>query len=311
MKYDLKFFRVLVTTCAVSLLFTWSTGQTVEPSQTPPAEISEKSATPEKPAPQRIKIATFNIQNLGKSKLAKPAVVEELVAIIRKYDVVAVQEIDDRTLQTPEAFLGRINSVAGPTYAVVASPLTGTTANKDQDEQYAFYFNMEKIELLDSAMLYPDPEDLFIREPFAVQFKPKTSGESFVLLTIHTDATKAGATREIAALAPAARWAAERYAGELGVIALGDFNAGVTYLTVSQVTEIRNKHLPYRWIVPDDADTTNSSQKDQAHDRLVVIGPDLDARYTGTWGVDRTVSSKTVSDHLPVWAEFWFSRKSD
>lgn len=63
--------------------------------------------------------------------------------------------------------------------------------------------------------------------------------------------------------------------------------------------------------MPDDADTTNSSKNDQAHDRFVVIGQDLDARYTGTWGVDRTVSSKTVSDHLSVWAEFWVSRKSD
>ncbi len=269
-----------------------------------------KSAVEAQPVQTKLRIATFNIQNLGPTKLAKPQIISELVSLVRKYDVVAVQEIDDRTLRTPAAFLARINDVAGPRYAMVVSPLTGTTATAGQDEQYAFFFNAEKVEALDGGILYPDPQDKFIREPFAVQLKARDSRESLVLLTVHTEATKAGAAREIAALAPAAVWAQQHYTGELGVIVLGDFNAGVTYLTVQQVAAIRAAHLPFRWIVPDDADTTNSSQDDQAHDRLVVIGSALDGRFTGTWGVDRTVSSKDVSDHLPVWADFWFAGKN-
>lgn len=259
-------------------------------------------------APTKLRIATFNIQNLGPNKLANTAVATELAALIRKYDVVAVQEIDDITLSTPDAFLAKINSSPGAKYRVVKSGLSGTTATANQNEQYAFYFNADKVEALDAGLLYPDPQDKFIREPFAAQLKPKGSRESFVLLTIHTEATTAGTTREIAALKDAAEWAKDHYQGELGVIVLGDFNAGKTYLSVPQVTAIRNAHLPHRWIVPDSADTTNSSQYDQAHDRIVVIGQALDSRYTGQWGVDTSVSSRQVSDHLPVWAEFGFGR---
>ncbi len=309
MKSSPVFLRLIAALGSILGLLAVSSCQTqsTAPARTPSAVTATAEAAPQR---TNLRIATFNIQDLGKTKLSKPAIVSELVTLIRKYDVVAVQEIDDSTLTTPAAFLTHVNGTAGPKYAMVVSPQSGTTATSSQNEQYAFFFNGEKVEALDGGGLYPDPEDKFVREPFAVQLKPKGSKESFVMLTIHTEATKAGAAREIAALATAADWAAQKYTGELGVIVLGDFNAGVTYLTVPQVAAIRTANLPYRWIVPDDADTTNSSERDQAHDRMVVIGSALDGRYTGSWGVDRTVSSKEVSDHLPVWADFWFQGKN-
>lgn len=273
----------------------------------PRTSTGTKSAPPLAGSRTTLRIATFNIQNLGPTKLSNEAIVSELVSLIRKYDVVAVQEIDDRTLRTPDAFLARINALPGPKYAMRVSRLTGRTASAGEDEQYAFFYNSEKVDAVGDGELYPDPQDVFIREPFAAQLRPTHSSESVVLLTIHTQATKAGAAREIAALASAAQWAANHFEGELGVVVLGDFNAGATYLKATEVATIRAAHLPYRWIVPDDADTNITSQKDQAHDRIVVIGPQLDGRYSGSWGIDRTLSGPAVSDHLPVWADFWFA----
>src|SRR5437762_3016546 len=40
-----------------------------------------------------IKIATFNIQVFGKTKLAKPEVMQILADTIRNFDVVAIQEV--------------------------------------------------------------------------------------------------------------------------------------------------------------------------------------------------------------------------
>src|SRR3954471_19205238 len=40
-----------------------------------------------------IKIATFNIQVFGKTKAHRPEVMSQLAAIVREYDVIAIQEI--------------------------------------------------------------------------------------------------------------------------------------------------------------------------------------------------------------------------
>jgi hypothetical protein len=44
-----------------------------------------------------IKIASFNIQVFGKAKASKPEIIEVLADIISQFDVVAIQEIRDKT----------------------------------------------------------------------------------------------------------------------------------------------------------------------------------------------------------------------
>jgi hypothetical protein len=59
----------------------------------------------------------------------------------------------------------------------------------------------------------------------------------------------------------------------------------------------------YIWLVPDDADT-NLAQAACAYDRFVMTrGAATD--YAGKWEVYRVFSDKKVSDHWPVWAEFF------
>ena len=256
-------------------------------------------------------IASFNIQNLSVNKLAKPGVGPELASILRRYDLIAVQEVTGGSSAAVSALLAFINQSGGPTYHFLVSPTSGTTATSGQKEQYAFFYNTATVVSLGSGLLYPDPQDAFVREPFAAQFRARSSPDSFVLLTIHTEAEKPGVRREIAALGPAARWAADHFSGELGVIVLGDFNAGKTYIDPSELAPLRAAALPFLWIVPDSEDTTFAdSRHRQAHDRIVVIGDPLVRRFSSRWGVDRSVSSPVISDHLPVWAEFSFAGKN-
>ncbi len=51
-----------------------------------------------------IKIATFNIQIFGKTKANKPNILSQLADIVRQFDLVAVQEIKDKTNSTPPKF---------------------------------------------------------------------------------------------------------------------------------------------------------------------------------------------------------------
>lgn len=49
-----------------------------------------------RPLPRsEITIASFNIEAFGQTKASKPEVMEILANIIRKYDIVAIQEIRD------------------------------------------------------------------------------------------------------------------------------------------------------------------------------------------------------------------------
>lgn len=80
-----------------------------------------------------IKVATFNIQIFGETKAGRPAVMAELASIIRKYDIVAVQEIKNIAQTVPTQFLTEINS-DGSVYTLVVSERSRSRGNKSKFE---------------------------------------------------------------------------------------------------------------------------------------------------------------------------------
>jgi endonuclease/exonuclease/phosphatase family metal-dependent hydrolase len=250
----------------------------------------------------KIRIATFNIQNFGHSKAGKPEVMQVLAAIIRKYDVVAVQEVSDVTEQAPHKLLDEINA-DGSAYALLLSERTGKQPDDhSSQEQYAFFYNTRTLRARDAGALYPDDaHDYFQREPYVAGFERNGGTFRFVLVTIHTMPERAFA--EIASLKEVVGWVRTQYPGENDFILLGDFNAGCSYVSRAQLQELRTNELPYLWIVPDTSDSNVSESKACPYDRIVsAMG--LLPNYTGNWGVDNSYQDRAVSDHWPVWAEF-------
>ncbi len=248
-----------------------------------------------------IKIATFNIQIFGKTKASKPAVMDELASIIRKYDIVAVQEIKNLPGNVPTQFLTEINS-DGSAYSLVVSERSGLQPD-DQggQEQYAYYFNTATLHVIEDAGLFDDSAvDLFQREPYVARFGVNTGNFTFALITVHTKPERAVA--ETKALDNVFDWAQDQFPDEDDFIALGDFNASCSYASPSDFTgsPIRDDYI---WIVPDDADTNFSTTSACAYDRIVIT-EDAEEDYADTFGVDTSITSATVSDHFPVWAEF-------
>src|SRR5690606_3082987 len=113
-------------------------------------------------AGRTITIATFNIQVFGEAKMGKPEVVEILADIVRRFDVVAIQEIRAKSQEIMPQFLERVNS-NGARYDFVIGPRLGRTVSK---EQYAYVFNTATVEI-DPTSVYTvhDPDDLLHREP--------------------------------------------------------------------------------------------------------------------------------------------------
>lgn len=254
-----------------------------------------------------IRIATFNIRDFGPTKAGRADVMDQLATIVRRYDIVAVQEISDSRNRVPTLFLDHINAMAGPDYAMSISPRSGVHPDDRRSaEQYGFYWNTERIDLVPSPepALYPEPTDnVFDREPWVARFQVVGDGGfSFVLATVHTDPNDA--VVEIGALHDVVGWARGRWSDEDDFIVLGDYNAGCGYATPDQLEALDLAGTDYRWIVPHTADTNFSPRSACAYDRIVTSA-NTALEWTGAWGVENDAfTDPRVSDHWPVWAEF-------
>lgn len=249
-----------------------------------------------------LKIATFNIQAFGKTKAHNVKILEQLAVIIRRYDVVVIQEVKDISNQAPKLLLAAVNDDTR-SYALLLSQRTGLQDNDlASQESYAVYFDTATVQRLPGDRLYDDSEhDRFQREPYLTHLKSVRGDFSFVLIDIHT--RPESAISEIEGLEQVFHWTEQAFPGEGNVIALGDFNAGCHYATSQQLDMLGIRRNQFTWIVPDSSDSNVASTSACAYDRIVASAG-ANAAFTGRWGIDKAFTDKKISDHWPVWAEF-------
>jgi endonuclease/exonuclease/phosphatase family metal-dependent hydrolase len=264
--------------------------------RTVPAQFSAAQRPPD-----RIYIATFNIQVFGKSKMSEPWVVEVLAQTVRHCDIVAIQEVRAKEDDILPRFVAAINA-DGSRYDYLIGPRLGRTVST---EQYAFVYDTARVEYDPSSVgTMSDPSDELHREPFVARFRSRTvppqQAFSFWLVNTHTDPDEV--PQEVAALANAFLAMQRARGDEDDVILLGDLNASETQLgPLGKIPRMN-------WVVR--GATTNTRQT-KAYDNILFDGWTT-SEYTGRWGVydlERAFGltreqALKVSDHLPVWAEF-------
>lgn len=283
------------------------TGKQSEPTVSPTGTIPAITATT---SDSTIKVAAFNLQVFGTTKADKPEVMEVFSRIIRNYDVIAVEEIRDSSQTALPKLKDTVNYIGSPQYDYVVSERLGRTTSK---EQYAYLYNTQTIQQIGSPYTYPDSNDLFQREPYVSEFKAKNGNFDFVLITIHTDPDTA--TQEINDLPAVVEDAKKRFQGEGDYIIMGDLNADCTYFNESGQSPLKSSD--YYWVINNSVDTTTKST-DCTYDRIIITSP-ARTDFTGDSGVFRfdTAYNLTynatiaVSDHYPVYAEFWSNRDTD
>ena len=263
------------------------------------------------------KVATFNIQVFGDTKMGKEEVVTELVEIFQRYDMVAVQEIKDIDQEVPYQFLDALNeyllnqrenstdnnnTTEVEKWMMVLSNRTGIQDDDiNSQEQYAFYYRSTVFRALDNGVLYNDStNDSFQREPLIAHFmllnlQGEDTGTELTFINIHTKPTLA--VEEMTALGEVVSWS-QANRGD-NVVLLGDFNGDCSYASYNELVQLPISTENFTWLIPDNADTTVGDSR-CAYDLIVSTG-DLDGRLTGQWGVDEEISSSDVSDHRPVW----------
>lgn len=248
-----------------------------------------------------IRVASFNIQVFGNSKANKPHVMERLAAIVRQFDVVAIQEIRTKDNGHIPRFVDLVNS-AGRHYDYVVGPRLGRTVSK---EQYAFVFDTQSVEV-DRRQLYTvdDPDDLMHREPlvgwFRVRGPPPSEAFTFTLVNIHTDPDETD--QELNVLDDVFVAVQNDGRGEDDVIILGDLNVDERHL--GELGRLPN----IAWCI---SGVPTNTRGTKSYDNI-VFSSRATVEFTGRAGVydfmrqfDLSMNEALeISDHIPVWAEF-------
>ncbi len=254
--------------------------------------------------PQTILIASFNIQTFGKKKMEDAWILERIIAVIRQFDVVAIQEVRAEDQTTIPRLVQYINA-QGARYDYLIGPRLGRSVSK---EQYAYIYDTATVvSSTDATYTIEDNADLLHREPLVARFvtrvPPNVRPFSFSLVNIHTDPDEV--RTELPVMHTVLKGIREfEYvsAREDDVILMGDLNASPQQFgTLGQIPGIY-------WTV--DGEPTNTIRKSTWDN--IIFDRGLTNEFTGRSGVldlcemfrIKTEDAVRISDHLPIWAEF-------
>jgi endonuclease/exonuclease/phosphatase family metal-dependent hydrolase len=261
-------------------------------------------------AQETLLIASFNIQVFGESKMNDRWVMERLAEVIRRFDIVAIQEVRSTNQTLLPTLVNYVNALGGR-YDYLLGPRLGRTVSK---EQYAYVYDAARVlTCKDCSYTLNDDIDLLHREPLIARFVARTSLTNrpwtFSLVNLHTDPDEAIA--EVEAMGSILREIRnyEFMAGqEDDVILLGDFNAAPAKMRSLQTL------AGMRPLV---VNQTTNVKETQLYDNI-LIEPVANAEFTGLFGVlslrdffgITMDDALKLSDHNPVWAEFLVEERS-
>jgi len=246
-------------------------------------------------------IGAFNIQVFGQSKMDKPDVVDVLIQIVQRYDILMIQEIRDSAQTALPELVEKVNKASSHSYGFVVSPRTGRSSSK---EQYGYIFRRDKV-AVNGEYQYPDYDDFFEREPYTVNFERLNRGSQKYFSYIAIHAKPDDAAEEISSLVTVYDEIIPIF-GEDALLA-GDFNADCSYVCKNcwDNVDLWNDSR-FTWLIGHTADTTVSSN-DCSYDRLVVAGDDMtenssrgDVFYFDQYFGLSQKETEEVSDHYPV-----------
>lgn len=255
-----------------------------------------------------ISIASWNLKNFGKTKLKDQDRINIIISVLKKFDIIAIQEVQDKSLSLPTKLIEKINA-AGENYNVVSSKRVGRT----KKEQYLFVYDDDVIDFIPNTTGYGiEPNNEYSREPFYANFR--AGNFDFYLMTIHTDPDDVDV--EIPMLKLSYLDLQDETTIENDIILLGDFNAkapGVTagsYITMNSIAGISDIFFT----IMDETNTRGG----RAYDNI-IFQSNYTTEYSGASGVytfwtDYGLTEDEgfkISDHKLVWAKFRIDQADD
>ncbi|XP_016077411.1 PREDICTED: deoxyribonuclease-1-like 1 [Miniopterus natalensis] len=255
---------------------------------------------------EAFRICAFNAQRLTLAKVAREHVMDTLVRILARCDIMVLQEVVDSSGSAVSLLLRELNRFdgSGP-YSSLSSPLLGRSTYM---EKYVYIYRSQKTQVLDHYV-YDDKDDLFAREPFVAKFTlPSKVLPSLVLVPLHT--TPKAVEKELNALYDVFLDVSQHWQSE-DIILLGDFNADCTSLPKKRLGElVLRTRSDFHWAIADGEDTTVRASTHCAYDRIVLHGERCQSllRMAAAFNFPRTFQlteeeALNISDHYSVEVE--------
>lgn len=254
-----------------------------------------------KTAKSKIKLVSWNIQHLGKTK--SDDVIYEIANILRDYDMVAIQEIvakDPAGAQAVAKIVDELNRMGAQWDYQISDPTNSPSVY--MSERYAFLWKTSKVELQHRAFLDKELENIFYREPFVAKFKDKSTKKLFYVVNYHSRKYTDKPEEEIIHFIDYPK----RFQSQHIIIA-GDFN----------LTERHDVWRPLSHIGFQNALSNKPSTLKRKCDEGNYLNHAIDNLYflpgiikVSANSIDFVGSclnlskARTVSDHLPVYMEF-------
>ncbi|XP_040922829.1 deoxyribonuclease gamma-like [Toxotes jaculatrix] len=272
-----------------------------------------------------MKIASFNVQRFGLTKVSDPDILSTLVKIASRYDIIVILEVVDVSGDSVKLFFEELNRVnTTHHYTLKLSSRLGRNRYK---EQFLFLYRDDVVDLIDSYQ-YEDNQvndvDAFAREPYILHFQlHNTVLKDIVLIPVHT--TPSDSEKELDELFEVFLVVKDKWKTD-NIMILGDFNADGAYVTDKKMKNIRiRSDKNFHWLIDDDVDTTANTSNEHTYDRIVVYGEDMLAaivpnsakpfNFHKEFAMTEEMALR-VSDHYPVEVELrstppFCMRKSD
>ena len=271
-----------------------------------PKELIEKD-TPTEQDVSTFRLAAWNIRIFSNGSRNDDEL-HQIAKVLLDYDFIAIVELrDEVVLMRTEAILAGM----GRDYDYVMSPPVGARVK----ERYAFLFDPRIVRVIEDGEVFPDPNDVFLREPYFATFK---AGEfDFTAIAVHViwGNSVNQRRREVQELANVYQAVQAADQAEQDVILLGDFNRNpddqLAYRPLLSIPSMR--HL---FQLPQKSHIKDTSLYDN-----IFFQTNYVTEYTGDSGIERydetlfgnndAAASLAVSDHRPVWGIFRIDTDDD
>lgn len=255
---------------------------------------------------EAFRVCAFNTQRLTLVKVAQVEVMDTLVRIVARCDIMVLQEVVDPSDRAVALLLRELNRFdgSGP-YSSLSSQLLGRSTYM---EKYVYIYRSHRTQVLDSYV-YHDQDDLFAREPFVAHFSlPSKVLPSLVLVPLHS--TPKDVEKELTALYDVFLDASQHWQSK-DVILLGDFNADCASLAKKRLSKLLLRTEPgFHWVIADGEDTTVRASTHCTYDRIILHGERCQNLVQSAAAFDFATNFQLteeealkISDHYPVEVE--------
>lgn len=249
----------------------------------------------------RLKIASFDLEDFSDAKLDEPRTGNILAAILSRFDVIAIQGIQSPDHDTLPRLMDTLRQI-DPGFDYVIGPRSSHTA---MNHQFAFIYNRRTVALeREHVYTIQDPDDIVAHDPLVGWFRAINGGEdsfTFTLVNIRIDPTnKQAELRYLHKIQLAVKADGHQ---EDDVLLVGNFQE-------NSITMQNSKTLPgCDFVIRQD--TTDLMAQRQISN--IAFPVQATAEFTGRTGVFDFLTelnlsveeARKVSPNLPVWGEFF------